>query len=403
MTFGMRGFLEPRSRTPSIADISRQTRLSRTGAEKTAQRNRTIERELEDIRVSYRESRRYVKCFCGESVRKSIVRHMKTKHQQVWKRWIDEFVRLRNLGYSYRRIMNMFRNKGEAFLFSWTVIEREILKAAEAGTVELKVWEKKNIRAWEPSEFQLEKTTVWDFRRRGDWAVHRSDYRGNWAPQIPRNLILRFTKKGDLVLDPFVGGGTTMIETWLTDRRGVGVDISTHALRTATARIKELKEKDSALLAPKLKAEYEPLIIGGDARNLCELVTAYGFEEGSFDLICAHPPYLNSLRYTEAIDGDLSHVSDLNLFLKEVATIVAQMHKLLRNGGICAVLVGDVRKDGAVVPLGIKLAEQFIDSGFKFKDIVVKLQHHDMSTEFWYNASSLDFMIAHEYLFIFRK
>jgi len=45
-------------------------------------------------------------------------------------------------------------------------------------------------------------TTVWSFPKRGSWATHKGDYRGNWAPQIPRALMLMYTKPGDIVLDP---------------------------------------------------------------------------------------------------------------------------------------------------------------------------------------------------------
>jgi len=45
-----------------------------------------------------------------------------------------------------------------------------------------------------PEEFELECTTVWAFPRRGNWATHKSDWRGNWSPEVARNLILRYSK-----------------------------------------------------------------------------------------------------------------------------------------------------------------------------------------------------------------
>ena len=80
--------------------------------------------------------------------------------------------------------------------------------------------------------FKLENTTVWSFPERGNWATHRATakYRGNFAPQIPRNLILRYTREGEVVLDPFVGSGTTLVECKLLHRRGIGVDINPAAV-----------------------------------------------------------------------------------------------------------------------------------------------------------------------------
>ena len=74
---------------------------------------------------------------------------------------------------------------------------------------------------YQPEKFKLEDTTIWSFKERGNWATHKGDYRGNCPPQVPRNLILKYTKEGDIVLDTFCGSGTTMIETKLLNRKGV--------------------------------------------------------------------------------------------------------------------------------------------------------------------------------------
>ena len=47
------------------------------------------------------------------------------------------------------------------------------------------------IEEFEPKDFKLETTTVWSFPERGEWATHKGNYRANWSPYIPRNLILR--------------------------------------------------------------------------------------------------------------------------------------------------------------------------------------------------------------------
>lgn len=86
----------------------------------------------------------------------------------------------------------------------------------EGKPVKLVEWGK--IKLLEPEEFTLEKTTVWSFENRGKWATHRGDYRANWAPEIPRNLILRHTEPNDLVLDQMVGSGTTLVQCKLLSR-----------------------------------------------------------------------------------------------------------------------------------------------------------------------------------------
>ena len=67
----------------------------------------------------------------------------------------------------------------------------------------------------------IEKTTVWSFPDRGNWLNHKGDYPGNWSPHVPKNIILRYSTEGDIVLDTFCGSGTTMTETKLLNRKGV--------------------------------------------------------------------------------------------------------------------------------------------------------------------------------------
>ena len=81
-----------------------------------------------------------------------------------------------------------------------------------------------------PDNFELECTTVWSFARRGNWATHTSKYRGNWAPEVVRNLILRYSKEGDFLLDPMVGGGTSAIEAKLLNRNLLALDINPNAI-----------------------------------------------------------------------------------------------------------------------------------------------------------------------------
>ncbi|MGI6438692.1 MAG: TRM11 family SAM-dependent methyltransferase [Sphaerochaetaceae bacterium] len=83
----------------------------------------------------------------------------------------------------------------------------------------------------EPESFSLELNTVWSFPERGSWATHNGRYRGNWSPYIPRNLLLRYTKEGDVILDQFAGGGTTLVEAKLLNRNAIGYDINPLAIK----------------------------------------------------------------------------------------------------------------------------------------------------------------------------
>ena len=90
--------------------------------------------------------------------------------------------------------------------------------------------QKKIIENLEPKDFVEQHTTVWSFSKRGAWATHSPDYRGNWSPYIPHNLIVKYSKPGDIVLDNFCGGGTTAIEARLQGRRCLALDINDRAI-----------------------------------------------------------------------------------------------------------------------------------------------------------------------------
>lgn len=103
----------------------------------------------------------------------------------------------------------------------------------------------KTISKWKSDDFELEMTTHWSFPKRGDWATHDAKWRGNWSPYIPRNIILRYSQEGDLVLDQFAGGGTTLVEAKLLNRNIIGVDCNDVALeRCHEKTLKELIIKE---------------------------------------------------------------------------------------------------------------------------------------------------------------
>ena len=143
---------------------------------------------------------------------------------------------------------------------------------------------------WEPDNFELQMTTVWSFPERGDWATHNAKYRGNWSPYIPRNLLLRYSQEGDLILDQFVGGGTTLIEAKLLNRNVLGVDINSTAIELCKSAV----DFDQGCGKVNIKQ--------GDARNLNFI------EDEQIDFICTHPPYANIIQYSENTQGDLSHL-----------------------------------------------------------------------------------------------
>ena len=68
-----------------------------------------------------------------------------------------------------------------------------------------------NLNRWEEYT-EIITDSLWIIDRRDNSGVHKAWYHGNFIPQIPRQMMLRYTKKYDLVVDTFLGSGTTLIE-----------------------------------------------------------------------------------------------------------------------------------------------------------------------------------------------
>ncbi|ADX98361.1 TRM11 family SAM-dependent methyltransferase [Mycoplasma suis] len=241
-----------------------------------------------------------------------------------------------------------------------------------------------------PDNFELETSTIWNFPNRGKWATHDAKYRGNWSPYIPRNILLRYSSEGDLVLDQFAGGGTTLVEAKLLNRNIIGVDVNEESL-------KRCKEKTSfEFNGPQGQVE----IVKGDARDLNFI------KSESIDLICTHPPYANIIHYSEGqvIEEDLSNLK-VSEFLEEMKKVAQECYRVLKKNKYCVILMGDTRKNGHMIPLSFDVMKLFEDVGFKLKELIIKAQHNCKATGFWKtNSVKHNFLlIAHEYLFVFRK
>lgn len=251
----------------------------------------------------------------------------------------------------------------------------------------------KKIKSLSPKKFSLERTTVWSFKSRGSWATHNGNYRGNWSPYIPRNIINRFSKEGETVLDCFCGSGATAVEAKLLNRNFIGVDVNPNAIELA----KENTSFSNPLsLSDDLKPETELKV--GDARDLAFL------QDNSIDLICTHPPYSDIIQYTDNQKQDLSFL-EMDDFLEQMQKVAQENHRVLKDNGYCAILIGDMRKNKHVVPLGFRLIDVYLQNGFVLKELIIKRQHNCRTTGFWYkNSIKYNFLLlAHEYLAVFKK
>ena len=245
--------------------------------------------------------------------------------------------------------------------------------------------------------------SLWLLGARDRSGAHTAEYWGNFVPQIPNQIVRRFTGRGETVLDLFSGLGTTLIECRRLGRHGVGVEL--HA---------EVAERSRALLArtdDPFGAEATVLV--GDctspdtAEAVRELLSRRG--DGYADCALLHPPYHDIIRFSED-PRDLSNSTSHEDFLSSFRAVVRNARELLRSGRHMALVIGDRYAGGEWVPLGFECMQVCREEGFKLKAINVKdIQGNERgkgkSNNLWrYRAlKSGTFVFRHEYVMVFQK
>lgn len=226
---------------------------------------------------------------------------------------------------------------------------------------------------------------MWSFPERGNWATHNGAYRGNWSPYVPRNLLLQYSQTGEWVLDQFVGSGTTLIEAKLLNRNAIGVDINSEVIALAEEKLNFVSETSSKIVLRNA--------------NACNLSF---IKNSSIDFICTHPPYADIIKYSRNLDGDIS-LHSWEEFLLDMRKVAEESFRVLKKDKMCAVMMGDIRKKGKVIPLGFYVMERFMQTGFSLKEIIIKEQHNCRSSKYWKGQQKKFLMLAHEYIFVFQK
>lgn len=204
-----------------------------------------------------------------------------------------------------------------------------------------------------------------------------------------RNLILRYSKEKDHILDCMIGGGTTAIAAKILNRHITCVDVNEQAL-----------ERTRKSLEFEVENKSKQRIIKCDARNMTFI------KNEEIDFVLTHPPYADIVKYSEGkIEEDLSGIHDLDKFCDEIEKVASELYRVLKKGKFCAILMGDTRRNKMYQPLAFKVMERFLKQGFVLKEDIIKRQHNCKATGFWVKRSqeSNFLLIMHEHLFIFQK
>ena len=202
--------------------------------------------------------------------------------------------------------------------------------------------------------------SLWMIDKRDNSGVHSASYHGNFVPQIPNQLLRRFTKQGDFVLDPFLGGGTTLIECQRLKRNGIGIELQEDVAKNSKHLINQ--EQNNGTITD---------IYVGDSSNFdySKFLEKYNIKGVQF--ILYHPPYWDIIKFSEN-EKDLSNTKSLDEFLNKLEKVIVDSIKILEKGRYCAIVIGDMYKDSQVIPLGFYCMQLFMKNKLKLKAILVK-------------------------------
>ena len=225
-------------------------------------------------------------------------------------------------------------------------------------------WLKHQLGVW---QFNYEKR---DIRKRD---VHPATY----PLALSSKCISLFTHEGELVLDPFVGSGTTLLSSHDLNRNAVGFDLSSDYVALSNDRVKNLTTLN----------ESQQIAIQDDAMNITDYINPE-----SVSLIMTSPPYANLLnrkRLNKSRRGDERRNSqylkveqysqdprDLGTMESDAYTtamgeIFAQLLPLLKPKGHCVINVPDFWFKNKRITIHISIIEELRIRGYELRNTII--------------------------------
>lgn len=215
-----------------------------------------------------------------------------------------------------------------------------------------------------------------------------------------RRLIRLFTKKGQIVLDPFMGSGTALIASSMEGRKSIGVDLNKKYCDLARQRLNKLKlngfkirKGNSLYMIPKLD---------------------------NIDYCITSPPYHNILRnkgggirtdgsqrrqgveYYSEDTADIGNQKDYNKFLEKFGEIMSKVHSKLKERRYCSIIISDFTVDKKEVNVHGDIINLMKDIGLDFCGTIILTQNSKPLYPFGY-PYAYKINHHHQYILNFRK
>lgn len=224
--------------------------------------------------------------------------------------------------------------------------------------------------------------------------------------QLPERLIRAFTTDDQkMILDPFMGIGSTLVAAQKLGKHGIGFEISKDYVKKAESRLfgqENIFEKNE---------RHRCKIYNEDVRNLFNHV-----KRGSIDLCITSPPYWDILTQKRTADykevrnyeeqsNNLGMIKDYKTFLKELKGIFAKIKTVIKYKAYCCIIVMDIRKGSRFYPFHMDIVD-FMTNDLKFllDDIIIwdrRLEYSNLRPLGYPSVFRVNKI--HEYILIFQK
>jgi hypothetical protein len=259
-----------------------------------------------------------------------------------------------------------------------------------------------DLKRWREYE-DLWTDSLWLIPERDRSGAHLADYHGNFVPQIPRQAMRRYTRQGEVVLDPFLGSGTTLIECRRLGRHGIGLELKPELAKQARVRIAR-EPNPYQVKTPALTGDSSDPVKAPRALARALKLTGHAHAQ----LAILHPPYHSIIKFSSG-RRDLSNCPSLEAFRAQFGQVVEVVTPFLEDRRFLALVIGDMYAGGTWIPLGFYCMEEVMRRGYELKSIVVKDMQGNRAkrnlARIWrYRALAGGFYIfKHEYVMFFRK
>lgn len=215
--------------------------------------------------------------------------------------------------------------------------------------------------------------------------------------QLAEKLINIYTKDpGEVILDPFLGIGSTLLAAYRTGRKGIGIELNKDYCKIAKKRATEYQ---GDIFETNIE-RFAPEVYCADSRNLLKYV-----KPESVDLVVTSPPYWDILNMKRSADSkeirnysdskkDLGNINDYESYLQDLKSVYEKVYQALKPNKRCCSVVMDIRKKDKFYPLHEDQTRIMKEIGFEIEEYVIwdrQKEYNNMKT------------LGYPYVFRFNK